>query len=75
MLLVLCVLDVITLVVGHRRVPVPRKEPDPLFVAGIVIAGTGAALTAAIGAHMIPMGLFGVLAIAVGARRSRSWNP
>jgi hypothetical protein len=69
--LVLIVLAIVAVVAVRRQVPVPPEDPDPLFIVGIIVSGTGAALTAALGAHMVLMALFGVLLIAVGARRSR----
>jgi hypothetical protein len=70
-LVVLIVLGIVAVFVVRRQVPVPPDDPDPLFIVGIVVSGTGAALTAAIGPQMMLMSLFGVMLLAIGARRSR----
>lgn len=47
-------------------------EPDPLFILGISLAGTGAALTAAIGPAMLGMSAVGVALIVIGIRRTQA---
>jgi uncharacterized membrane protein len=71
-LAILALLGIITVAVVRTRTPVPPRDPDPLFVIGIVMAGTGGALIAATGTQMVPIAIVGILLIAVGARRSRS---
>jgi hypothetical protein len=71
-LAILALLGIITVAVVRTRTPVPPRDADPLFVIGIVLAGTGAALIAAIGTQMVLVAIVGILLIAVGARRSRS---
>jgi hypothetical protein len=70
-LLVLGIVAVIALVAARPRAELPDRDADPLFVAGIAIAGASAALVATLGLMMLPMTLAGVVCIAVGAHRSR----
>ena len=42
-LIALIVLAVVAVVIGRRRARTFPADPDPLFIAGIVIAGTSAA--------------------------------
>ncbi len=69
---VLGVLAILALVVGRKHTDMPQRDVDPLFTAGIAIAGTSAALIATLGLAMIPMLLVGLACIAIGARRSRA---
>ena len=64
-------LVVVAVVVVVRR-RLPPRDADPLFILGIVIAGTGAALMEAAGAQMAPMAAFGIVLIAVGGWTSRN---
>lgn len=73
-LFVITVLAAVVFALARRRgsaVDVPPKNPDPLFLMGISLAGAGAALVATLGPGMIGVGVVGIVFIAVGARRSR----
>lgn len=69
---VLALLALLTIVAVRLWTSVPSGDPDPLLVVGIVVAGTGATLTAATGPQMAPMIIVGIVLIAVGARRPRT---
>lgn len=68
------ILAVLALLTGGRR-PEQRDDVDPLFTAGIAIAGASAALIATLGTAMIPMLLIGLAAVVVGGRRNRTHRP
>lgn len=69
-LIVLAVLAALALLVA--RADIPPADPDPLFIAGIALAGVSAGLIAILGTAATPMAVVGIACIAVGARRSRA---
>ena len=74
-LVVLVVLAALVLVVGRRRPDLTPGDADPLFTAGIAIAGASAALIATLGLAMIPTLIVGLACIVIGARRSHARRP
>jgi hypothetical protein len=65
------VILVLAFVVARRGTPIPPENPDALFITGIAVTGSSAALIATMGAGAIPIFIFGIVCIGVGARRSR----
>jgi hypothetical protein len=53
----------------HRREP--PDGPDPLFITGIALAGTGAATITTLGPAMLGVLAVGILLMAIGIRRGR----
>lgn len=74
-LVVVGVLAVLALVAGRRGTDAEPDDADPLFTAGIAIAGASAALVVTLGFAMIPMLLIGLACVVIGARRSRTRHP
>jgi len=70
--IVLGVVAIVLLVVAARRNGHAPRDADPLFTAGIAIAGASAALIATIGLATIPMLLVGLVVMIIGARRTHS---
>jgi hypothetical protein len=75
-LVVVGVLAVLALVAGRRGTDdAAPGDADPLFTAGIAIAGASAALIVTLGFAMIPMLLIGLACVVIGAHRSRTRQP
>ena len=74
-LIVFLVLIIVTAaaVIGRRvRIDGAEQDADPLFIAGIAIAGASAALIATIGFVMLLVTAIGVVCILIGATRRRA---
>ncbi len=74
-LLVVLVLVIVAVaaVIGRRSdAESAEQDADPLFIAGIAMAGASAALVATIGLVMLTTTAIGVICIVIGARRGRA---
>ncbi|MGB5757377.1 MAG: hypothetical protein WBM50_10715 [Acidimicrobiales bacterium] len=72
---VLAVVLLLVIAVRRRRSSSDNRPPDdvdPLFTAGIAIAGAGAALATTLGAFMYGVMVVGLIVMAVGAIRTRN---
>lgn len=67
----LLLVGLVLLVVMQRRETAPAEEVDPLFITGIAISGSGAALFATIGPVGAGLLAMGVVLMAVGIARTR----
>lgn len=71
-MLVLVIVAATAAISRRARAEGAGQDVDPLYIAGIAIAGTSAALIATIGFVMLSMTAIGVICIVIGSSRGRA---
>lgn len=69
--LVIVVLLLVLVLLGDEPVERSADHVDPVFPAGVAIAGAGVALATTLGGSMYALMIAGLIVMAVGATRTR----